>query len=250
MGNFRDNKRSGGGGSRGGFGGGGRGGGGRGGFGGDRGRSEMHHATCSDCGRDCEVPFKPTRGKDVFCNNCFKKDGDSGSGKYDRPTYGKYDNNRGDGRGGSNMHKATCSDCGNKCEVPFRPTGAKPVYCSDCFGGGGSNDRRGGDRGKKYESNKPDQSGVQLEELNKKLDKILKMLEIIHPKKSFTVMKADVDMESSDEEDSKSKKKGAVKKAPAKKKASASAKASADKPAKKKAPAKKKTTKKKAAKKK
>nr|WP_255668574.1 CxxC-x17-CxxC domain-containing protein [Methanocella sp. CWC-04] len=31
------------------------------------------------------------------------------------------------------MHKATCSDCGNECQVPFRPNGSKPVYCNDCF---------------------------------------------------------------------------------------------------------------------
>ena len=34
---------------------------------------EMHKATCSDCGNECEVPFKPTEGKDVFCSDCFKK---------------------------------------------------------------------------------------------------------------------------------------------------------------------------------
>jgi CxxC-x17-CxxC domain-containing protein len=31
------------------------------------------------------------------------------------------------------MHKATCNECGKTCEVPFRPTGEKPVYCNDCF---------------------------------------------------------------------------------------------------------------------
>ena len=31
------------------------------------------------------------------------------------------------------MHRATCADCGKSCEVPFRPTGDKPVYCSNCF---------------------------------------------------------------------------------------------------------------------
>ena len=29
--------------------------------------------------------------------------------------------------------KATCADCGNECEVPFKPTEGKPVYCRDCF---------------------------------------------------------------------------------------------------------------------
>lgn len=31
------------------------------------------------------------------------------------------------------MHQATCDNCGKSCEVPFRPNGSKPVYCSDCF---------------------------------------------------------------------------------------------------------------------
>ncbi len=31
------------------------------------------------------------------------------------------------------MHKATCADCGNECEVPFKPTEGRPVYCQDCY---------------------------------------------------------------------------------------------------------------------
>ncbi len=31
------------------------------------------------------------------------------------------------------MYTATCSSCGREARVPFRPSGAKPVYCSDCF---------------------------------------------------------------------------------------------------------------------
>jgi len=65
---------------------------------------------------------------------------------------------RGDrsGRGGgerserpTEMHTATCSACQKSCEVPFRPTGDKPVYCSECFGKQKSDDNfsaRGGER--------------------------------------------------------------------------------------------------------
>lgn len=35
--------------------------------------------------------------------------------------------------GNREMHKATCADCGNECEVPFKPTEGRPVYCRDCF---------------------------------------------------------------------------------------------------------------------
>jgi CxxC-x17-CxxC domain-containing protein len=72
------------GGGRGGF------GGGRGGFGGGRGggfrRSfndgprEMHKATCSECKKECEVPFKPTEGKPVYCKECYFKRKDSQDG--------------------------------------------------------------------------------------------------------------------------------------------------------------------------
>ena len=31
------------------------------------------------------------------------------------------------------MFDATCADCGGNARVPFRPTGARPVYCSNCF---------------------------------------------------------------------------------------------------------------------
>ena len=33
---------------------------------------EMHKAKCSECGAECEVPFKPTEGRDVFCKDCFR----------------------------------------------------------------------------------------------------------------------------------------------------------------------------------
>ncbi len=52
----------------------------------------------------------------------------------------KQRNNRGGG-GGFNrgprpqreMFPATCASCGAETEVPFRPSGDRPVYCFDCF---------------------------------------------------------------------------------------------------------------------
>ncbi|MCW3981919.1 MAG: DNA-directed RNA polymerase [Candidatus Bathyarchaeota archaeon] len=31
------------------------------------------------------------------------------------------------------MHKVVCAECGEDCEVPFKPDGRKPVYCRDCY---------------------------------------------------------------------------------------------------------------------
>lgn len=49
--------------------------GGRGGYGGydagSRPPREMFTATCSNCGREAQVPFRPTSGKPVYCSDCF-----------------------------------------------------------------------------------------------------------------------------------------------------------------------------------
>ena len=38
------------------------------------------------------------------------------------------------GGGGSRQTYAiNCAQCGKEDEVPFRPTGTRPVYCYDCF---------------------------------------------------------------------------------------------------------------------
>ena len=86
---------------------------------------EMFKAVCSDCGAECEVPFEPTEGKPVRCQECFKKNRPQRSNR-------RFDNNRFD-RGPREMHKAKCADCGKECEVPFKPTEGRDVFCQDCF---------------------------------------------------------------------------------------------------------------------
>ena len=34
---------------------------------------EMHDVTCSECGAETQVPFKPTEGRPVFCKDCYMK---------------------------------------------------------------------------------------------------------------------------------------------------------------------------------
>ena len=44
-----------------------------GGYGGrSSGPREMFTATCSSCGREARVPFRPTNGKPVYCSDCFR----------------------------------------------------------------------------------------------------------------------------------------------------------------------------------
>ena len=37
------------------------------------------------------------------------------------------------GRQDRQMFDVTCASCGNQTQVPFKPTGTKPVLCRDCF---------------------------------------------------------------------------------------------------------------------
>jgi CxxC-x17-CxxC domain-containing protein len=40
-------------------------------YGASRGPREMFTATCSACGQETQVPFRPTSGKPVYCSACF-----------------------------------------------------------------------------------------------------------------------------------------------------------------------------------
>lgn len=68
----------------------------------------------------------------------FKKDGKFGKkpfGRPDRPSSGGGFSRPSGGRPAfdKQMHPAVCDECGTNCEVPFKPTGGKPIYCRDCF---------------------------------------------------------------------------------------------------------------------
>ena len=84
---------------------------------------QMFKAVCSDCGEECEVPFKPTEGKPVRCRDCFMK------GRSFNRNRGGFNRDRGPRQ----MHKAVCGECKKDCEVPFKPTEGKPVLCRDCY---------------------------------------------------------------------------------------------------------------------
>ena len=96
--------------------------------------------TCADCSQEftftaSEQQFYADRqfSEPRRCASCraIRKAsrGDAGNGSYGGSSSagGGYD------RGPREMFTATCASCGREAQVPFRPSGAKPVYCSDCF---------------------------------------------------------------------------------------------------------------------
>lgn len=87
------------------------------------------------------------------------------------------------------LHSATCSKCNVPCEVPFKPNGKKPIFCRECFRkeeghatapsyGSPSYDRPSFEK-PAYRSTPrvgSDEVAKQLNELNKKMDRILEAL--------------------------------------------------------------------------
>jgi len=106
------------------------------------------------------------------------------------------------------MHKTICSKCGKECEVPFKPTGSKPVFCSECFReNGGPDTRRNEGRNfsrpnfdnrdnrndNRERSTQAPQYKEQLDSLNFKLDKILKILTSVAPEAEVHVVEEKVE---------------------------------------------------------
>jgi CxxC-x17-CxxC domain-containing protein len=57
----------------------------------------------------------------------------TGAGPRGSRPFGNRDRSR-DDKEAPQKFDAVCSNCGKKCQVPFRPSASRPVYCNDCFG--------------------------------------------------------------------------------------------------------------------
>jgi CxxC-x17-CxxC domain-containing protein len=123
-------------------------------------RAEVHSLSytdraisCVDCGQEFvftsgEQEFYAQRGFSEApkrCTSCraarkAQRNGAGGTTEAGEGSYGGYGQSSGGYGGGGyserrprEMFAATCADCGRTAQVPFQPTGARPVYCSDCF---------------------------------------------------------------------------------------------------------------------
>lgn len=93
--------------------------------------------TCRDCGTSfdftaSEQAFYAERGftdpqRCPACRAARKAQRQADGGGYGGSRGGR-------GYGGPRqMFPAVCAACGRETEVPFEPSGDKPVYCRDCF---------------------------------------------------------------------------------------------------------------------
>ncbi len=105
---------------------------------------------CVDCGaeftftadeqqRFAERGFTNEPKRCKTCRDARKaQQGDSGGRGGSRSFSSRSGGGGGGGRGGfaagpRQMFPATCASCGQPTEVPFKPSGNRPVYCRDCF---------------------------------------------------------------------------------------------------------------------
>ena len=130
--------------------------------------------------------FGNDRGFKNFSNRSFG--GGNRGRSFGGGNRGGFDRNREDRQ----MFSAICDKCGAECELPFRPTGEKPVYCSNCFektsGREGGSERSFGGGNRDFGGNKrrfeprdtkdysQENTRAELEMVNQKLDKILAIL--------------------------------------------------------------------------
>ena len=101
--------------------------------------------SCADCRQEfvftaSEQQFyadrqftEPRRCPSCRASRKAARGGSSSGGGYSSGGGGYSSGGGGYDRGPREMFSATCSSCGREAQVPFRPSGEKPVYCSDCF---------------------------------------------------------------------------------------------------------------------
>lgn len=82
--------------------------------------------SCRECGADfiftaSEQEFYAEKG---FTNE---------PGRCPRCRAARRQRNNGGNRAPREMYAVICAECGAETEVPFRPSGDRPVYCRDCF---------------------------------------------------------------------------------------------------------------------
>lgn len=125
----------------------------------------------SKLGRDSDRPERGGfgrkfggRGGERSGGRFGRRDSDRSRGNFsrdvDHPRYGREEPEK-------EMFDVICDRCEKECKVPFKPTRGKPVYCSECFSKKEEGESRGGGS-----------SSRDLEEINRKLDKIMRALKI------------------------------------------------------------------------
>ncbi len=74
---------------------------------------------------------------DILINQSSKRPFERNYSQKPSPSFDRSHRNdrgwQGDGRREKTYTRVICSDCNKECEIPFKPSEDRPVFCSDCF---------------------------------------------------------------------------------------------------------------------
>lgn len=85
---------------------------------------------CAECNSPItQLPFEPTGDKPVYCTNCLRAKRQARGGSTGGNS--RFNSDRGP-RQMFNVNEE-CAECGKAItQLPFEPTGGRPLYCFDC----------------------------------------------------------------------------------------------------------------------
>ena len=103
----------------------------------------MYDAECEKCHAAFQVPFQPEPGRTILCRDCLRdaREKEGGEPRRERGNRGErgYDrnyehrHNRDHHEHEEKQYEITCSHCGKKDTVPFKPYEGSIVLCHECM---------------------------------------------------------------------------------------------------------------------
>lgn len=112
----------------------------------------------------------PARGRSSGRGDSRRGGRDGGRGRSGPPRHANW----------QDKFDVVCSGCNKDCQVPFKPTSDKPLFCDDCYRNGGqpSNNSRSSPSRDSRPSSRSSSGSADLKEVNDKLDLIMEALGI------------------------------------------------------------------------
>ena len=92
----------------------------------------MYDGICSQCGASVQVPFKPDPDRPLLCKSCLQESNRSGR-RRDSQRAGRDGHERRTDSQTAELYEITCSHCGKKDTVSFKPYEDSAVLCRECM---------------------------------------------------------------------------------------------------------------------
>ena len=95
----------------------------------NREETTWYDGTCSQCGDALRVPFKPDPNRPLLCKSCMR----ASRGERHTHRHEDFGNRHEDRDRSTELYEITCSHCGKRDTVPFKPYEDSAVLCHECM---------------------------------------------------------------------------------------------------------------------